>query len=151
MVWRAPKLCLLLAVVICPALKSAAQSNSPITVVCSNAPRVASLKAPAAAAGSEGARGWLFGPPAYCWLNLPFKTDSPAADKTLQSRATGNQLHSSIEERHQARIEQLVREGSLKLKRPQRNLDDEMSRIQSIDANVSFDHEHINILNTILR
>jgi hypothetical protein len=144
--------CLVVVVLICRVSNSAAQSNSPVAMVSFSAPHASSSRVSPAAGGSDTAGVRLFGPPPCCWQKLPFKTEIPAAARTFQSNAMPTGLYRSVEERELGVIQRLAREGGLRPGRQsERRLEEQMSRTQFFQPDVSFSGDQINILKTMLR
>jgi hypothetical protein len=93
----------------------------------------------------------LFAPPPYGRPNLPLETETPAA-KRPKPNAVPTEVHRSAQEREMARIEKAVREGGLGLARQrEQRFDGETNPAQTLQPDVSFSGDQINILNTFLK
>ncbi len=83
---------------------------------------------------------------------LPFKTEVSAATRHSPSNAAPNELYRSVEERKMAIIELLsLVVGLCQAREEDKRYNEQISRTQFPQADISFSHDQINILNTLLR
>jgi hypothetical protein len=101
---------------------------------------------------ADTAQSGLFAPPPYGRQNLPLETETPAATKSPKSNAVPTEVHRSAQEREMTRIEKLVREGGLGLaRRTESRFDGQTNPAQTLQPDVSFSGDQINILKTFLK
>jgi hypothetical protein len=94
----------------------------------------------------------MFGPPPCCWLDLPFKTEIPAAASPPRTKFTPAEANRLSQESNLAAIRRLVREGGLsQARQAERNSEEQMGRIEMIQPYVSFSGDQINMFQTFLR